>query len=346
MFVSAFSLSLLFSVLPAHAQEGKKDGDYLQRKNQNTKPVRAAGEDDLGWNFYFPDEMKKPKEEVMPPTPSQPAPSDAKKIKPMSVEWFSEHYPAIRNRAINDPTPENLAAELFAQKVMLDKSEVYSRKRQFVQSTDPFLQEGTRLPMFGAASTAMVSENLQLKTEALSDVFDSTGMIIFYDHACTYCRKVIPIINYLKSTYPDFDIRIMGRNTPKPDFIPTVREDIPIYPDEVFKMAENLPIPIQHWPAFLLTQPPNNAYIVAQGAVSRTELFNRILNVSFEQKILGKDWYEKINKNQAGLIASSMYASLEDGIEDDPTALIDAVIKMIKQSDSSFYDELIGTEDK
>jgi conjugal transfer pilus assembly protein TraF len=338
-------LTIQSSVL--FAQNAESGDDYIAKKNQTTKPVRAAGQDDLGWNFYFPDKLETPQEitKVPPPPPPPQASGSEKPIKPMSVEWFREHYPTIRDRAINNPSPENLAAELFSQKVMLDKSEVYGRKRQFVQSTEPYLQEGVRLPMFGAANTAMVSESLSLKKEALTDVFKETGLIVFYDHTCEYCKKIIPTINYIKQTYPDFDVRIMARNTPKPDQIPGVRDEIPIYPDEIFRVAENLPTPIQYWPAFVLTVPPNDAYIVAQGAVPRTELFNRILNVSFEERILGKDWYDKIYKNQSGLISTSAYAALASGVEDDPVALVNAVVEMIKNSDGSLYDELIGTGD-
>lgn len=316
-------------------------GDYLKEKQQSTQPIRAAGEDNLGWNFYFPDELEKELEEV--PVTAQPPQTPQKQTKPLSVEWFKEHYPAIQNRAINNPTKENLSAELFAQKVMLDKSEVYGRKRQLVQSTDPFLQEGNRLPMFGTAATAMLAESENMKKEALGELFSKTGMLVFYDHACGYCHKMIPIINSLKIQYPDLDLRIMAKNTPNPDFIPNVDPAVPIYPDEIFKLAENLPIQIKHWPAFVMTLPPNDAYIIAQGAVPRNELFNRALNVGFEHNILGKDWYEKIYQNQKGLINSSQYALLTDGLEDDPVALINAVVGMIKSADESFYSDIFET---
>lgn len=329
------------SVSPVLAQENKSNDDYIAKKNQTSKPVKAAGEEDLGWNFYFPDEIEdltqKPKPEIVvqPPQPTKKGPM------PMSVEWFREHYPMIRDRAINNPTRQNLSAELFAQKVMFDKSEVYGRKRQFVQSSDPFLQEGNRLPMFGTAATAMLSESNDLRSEALSEVFEKSGLLVFYDHACEYCRKMTGIINSLDTKYPHLDMRILAKNTPKPDFIPNVKPNIPVYPDDFFRLSENLPNPIQHWPAFIMTVPPSDYYIIAQGAVPRAELFNRVLNVAFEHQILGKDWYDKIYKNQKGLIGTAKYASLTDGLEDDPVMLINAVVEMIKSSNDSLYDEMV-----
>lgn len=344
-FILFFSI-FVFSEI-ALSQES--DGDYIAKKNQEGNPVKAAGEDDLGWNFYFPDDsqIEEIEEELpLPPTSPANAQSTEPKLPPMSVAWFKENYPVIRDRAINNPTKENIAAELFAQKVMLDKSELYARTRQFVQSTDPYLQEGTRMPMWGAASTAMLTEKSGLKKEALAEVFQKAGMIVFYDDACGYCRKIIPIVNALDNIYEGLDMRVMSRNTAKPDLVPGLNDSIPVYPDEFFKLSENLPIPIQHWPAFVLTIPPNDAYIVAQGAVPQSELFNRVLNIAFEQRILGKDWFEKIHKNQMGLISKEQIAHLPEGMEDDPVALINAVVDMIKHSDSSIYDDIIGNEAK
>lgn len=326
-------------------EEKAKTEDYLVQKNSDAKPVRAAGEEDLGWNFYFPDivdvDEKVEPEQILPQVAS--APSKPKSM-PMSVEWFREHYPTIRDRAINNPTRDNLAAELFAQKVMFDKSEVYSRKRNFVQSTDPYLQEGNRLPMFGTAATAMLSESNELKSEAISEVFEKTGLLVFYDHECVYCRKMVAIINSIDSKYPHLDMRVMARNAPKPDVIPGLKPNIRVYPDEFFRLSENLPEPIQHWPAFILSVPPSDYYIIAQGAVPRTELFNRILNVAFEKQVLGKNWYDKIYKNQRGLIGTSQYAALSTDLEGDPVKLINAVVEMIKTSDGSLYDEMFDNQ--
>ena len=55
------------------AQESQ-DSDYLKDIEQNRKKeMKVAGEGDLGWFFYYPDELKeKETEEKVTPTPPAP----------------------------------------------------------------------------------------------------------------------------------------------------------------------------------------------------------------------------------------------------------------------------------
>ena len=82
-------VALLFSCLVTAQQ---KDGDYIKDiEQENAKPLSVAGETNLGWSFYYPDDIKA--EDVKPavnPTPS-PTPT-AQSPKPMSVEWFAKNY--------------------------------------------------------------------------------------------------------------------------------------------------------------------------------------------------------------------------------------------------------------
>ena len=315
-----------------------KDVDYIkEREQQGVTPMRVAGETDLGWSFYYPDEVEpelKEEPKVIPPPATQPS----KPLTPMSVEWFAQNYELIRNRAVDNPSRENLRAELYAQKVMMDKSEVFARKRQYMQQTDPLLQESDRLPLFGATSLAMIQHQKAAKSEALDELFEQSGLMVFYDENCQYCRQSIIIINYLSKKYPGLDIRVYARNTAQPDFVQNLLPNIKVYPDDLIKVSERLQI--TNWPSYVLVTPDDTFTLLAKGMVSFDTLTNRTLIAGFEHGVLGQEWYERIHHTQMGLIASNEYGSLPEGMEQDPVLLINSVIDMIQKSNGqSFYND-------
>ena len=343
--ISAIAL-FCAACLPVWAQQ-KGDSDHIkERENNGAKPMRVAGETDLGWRFYYPDkvEPEEPEEKEQPsPPPSQS--QSSKPEAPMSVEWFAKNYEVIRNRAVNNPTRENVRAELYAQKVMMDKSEVFARKRQHMQQSDPLLQEGDRLPLFGATSLAMIQHQDAIKSDALSELYNQSGLMVFYDENCQYCRQSIIILNILSKKFPGLDIRVYARNTRQPDVVQGLLPEIKVYPDDLIKVSEMMQI--TNWPSYVLVTPGDTFTLIAKGMVSLETLKNRTLIAGFEHGVLGKDWYERIHHTQIGLIASKEYQNLPEGMEKDPVLLINSVIDMINSSEGqSFYNDFYPTDAK
>lgn len=304
-------------------------------------PIKTSDKDeDLGWHFYYTDPEPEIQEEQQTPPPSAASPS--KGPPPMSVEWIKTNYPIIQQRAIDSPTPQNLRAELFAQRVMLDKAEVYTRTRSIVQSTDPNLQEGVRMPLYGGAATALAMQNKQTREEAFDELSDKVGLIVFYDHACLFCRQSITMINYLSRAMPNLEIRVMARNTASPEVVPNLFDTIKVYSDEKYKMSERYKV--GHWPTVLMISDLPQIYLVSEGVVSYEELTRRMLNISFQEGLLGEEWFERVYRQQNGLINTAMYEGLEPGMEDDPVALINAVVDMIENSDGSLYKNIVDSE--
>ena len=84
------------------------------------------------WHEQMEEEAPPPKPQMPPP----PAPAPQEKPKepeppkvaappepaPFSVDWFQKNLKQLRNKAIDDPTPENVTAMLAAERVMRDKA--------------------------------------------------------------------------------------------------------------------------------------------------------------------------------------------------------------------------------
>ncbi|GAA5143258.1 conjugal transfer protein TraF [Thalassotalea piscium] len=294
-------------------------------------PVKTHNKnEDLGWHYYWDDEEAKEKEEekIVPPV-AQPT-SFKKLIKPFSTEWFKENFEIIQQTAIDSPTKTNMKALLYAERVMADKSEVFARQKQFVQSVDPMLQEGTRIPMAGAAKNLLMTYKAEQKEEALLEVNKHVGIGFFYDGSCGYCQRMIPVINLLKDK-SGIDVRVFVKNTPK-NYIPGLSNNIPVYPDKGISST----FEVTFWPAVVMLRPPEDVYVIAQGSLTLQELTTRIVNIAFDQNILNEEWYNRVYPEQQGLLSPEQLADLPNFDADDPVSLINAVVELLESPQGTY----------
>ena len=244
--------------------------------------------------------------------------------------WFQQNFKKIEQAAIDSPTKSNMRALLYAERVMADKSEVFARRKQFVQSVDPLLQEGTRIPMAGAAKNLLMTYKADQKKEAIKEVNKHAGIGFFYDGKCKYCQRMIPVINLLK-LQSGVDVRVFAKNI-DPTRIPNLHSSIPVYADDGFSQSFKIPF----WPAVVMLRPPLSVYVIAQGSVTLSELTNRIVNVSFDQNILNEEWYYRVYPEQQGLISPDQLNGLSGVDSSDPVKLINTVVDMLESPQGTF----------
>jgi conjugal transfer pilus assembly protein TraF len=65
---------------------------------------------------------------------------------PLSAAWFRKNLESYRDRAIDDPSSENVAAYYYLQRVMMDKAHRFTDVAREVVMSDPFLDENQRRP--------------------------------------------------------------------------------------------------------------------------------------------------------------------------------------------------------
>ena len=88
----------------------------------------------------------------------------------MSVEWLRANLPVLRDRAIDQPTQENVRAYYYAQRIMMDKAQVFSDVAREVTGTDPLLDENLRVPFASAAKAAQLRNANESKAAILEAV--------------------------------------------------------------------------------------------------------------------------------------------------------------------------------
>lgn len=169
-----------------------------------------------GWFWYVdpPKEQEKkpdPKKEEPPPAPNQitvipqlKTPEPAKeppKSAMFSSAWIRDEMPKLMDRAMDDPTPENVAAYLYVQKLALMKSSAFTDQAKFVVAQSPELDENSRRPFSSVGVQAAGELARANRPKALRGVSALAGLWYFYRGDCPYCQKQGPILDGLRNTH-------------------------------------------------------------------------------------------------------------------------------------------------
>ena len=113
---------------------------------------------------------------------------------PLTAAWFRLELERFRDQAIDAPTPENVRAYLYLQKVMLDKADAFARTSQQVASADPYLDAITERPLSPFAANATSAEATARRGEVLRDLATSTGLLFIVEGSCSVCVRAADVL--------------------------------------------------------------------------------------------------------------------------------------------------------
>jgi conjugal transfer pilus assembly protein TraF len=245
-----------------------------------------------GWFWYEdpPPEREAPHPEQAEPAQAPPASGPP----PMSVEWLRTNLPILRDKAIDQPTNENVAAYFYAQRIMMDKAQVFSDKAREVTTTDPLLDENLRVPFASAAKTAQLRNSNESKKAILAAVAEKAGLWFFHDDTCQYCETQVPVANRIARLYgiPIVYLSRQGRSVRGLD------PSIPVRAAE--GRFERLGV--THTPSVMLLVPPNDYYLIAQGFVSLSSLEERIVNAAHRYGLVDERLYQDAVPTSRGVL--------------------------------------------
>ena len=167
----------------------------------NAEPFFLDKERGWFWREVEPEPVKKTKPEVPQKVIASPTPTKEAPPAPLSVSWLRKHLGIYRDKAIDDPSPENIAAYFYLQRVMMDKAHRFTDVAHEVVLSDPGLDENTRRPI--ATFGAQEANRLATRTsdESLSLIAQSTGILFFFRSDCSYCHLQAPLLRILEERY-------------------------------------------------------------------------------------------------------------------------------------------------
>ncbi len=252
----------------------------------DAQPLRASQFEPFKGDGYY---WYRQEPEPTAPKPKQEVPKSVVSVakpgpKPLSMEWMRENAPKLLDIAANNPTHENVANYMYAQRVILDRSQNFSEQVKTVVAMDPFLDENNRVPIAQFAQPGFLRAIKKGQEEVLQHLAGKAGLWVFVDSpdkcsACEgYVRDVLVGNSSAKGVARQygFDFRKIDVST-----------------EAGRNAAKRLNLKVT--PTTVLVVPPAGYYLVSQGLMSQTQLQDRLLIASKTAGQLPKDLEQKVN---------------------------------------------------
>lgn len=154
------------------------------------------------WHEPAPEEEPEPEEDpVVPATPAEQVSAEDKMVV-IDTKWLRENLPILRDRAIDNPTEENLGAFYSAQRVMVDISSKFATSTQdFFQRQANWLSEDHRRPTDAFMLSRFKEDLIHAQKPVMEKVSQKAGIWFFFASTCPYCLKQLPLIKLMSDEY-------------------------------------------------------------------------------------------------------------------------------------------------
>lgn len=148
-----------------------------------------------GWFWY-----KDPSEELKP----EEEPKDiVRRLEAIpTVKELREEVDKIRDRAVIQPSEENVRNYLYAQKFIMDKSTVFADVwRETVWKT-PEVDYSLKRPVNASAIYAYTDERNSAERDYIQDlVRNGAGLFFIFSSTCPYCQQMAPTLKRFEQMY-------------------------------------------------------------------------------------------------------------------------------------------------
>jgi conjugal transfer pilus assembly protein TraF len=263
----------------------------------SAEPPRASVEPDLS--------------ERAPPAPvAEVSPGPA----PLSAHWFREHLDTYRDRAIDDPSPENVAVYLHLQRIAMDKSSRFARVSERVVQGDPVLDEITRRPTANFGANLADKQASAAGDALLERLAGETALWFFFRSDCPYCDAQAPLLEALAQRYGFAVLAVSLDGAGLADGT---------FPAFQIDRGQAEALGVISTPAMFLARPDQGAVApIAQGLLSLAQLRDRIVLAAVQAGWVSEAEASRIRSGPAD--ARGAAATLA-ALPEDPRALLEAL---------------------
>ena len=323
---NAISLPIIMSLcLSASLAMGKDDApevSYFADKQRgwfwyevfpepvkNTQPDIQASQEKLKPDIKPPSDFQA---EIEPKTQANPSAEP----ETLSSAWLKQNLEHFLNQAIDDPSPENVAAFYYLQRVMMDKAERFTNAARYVVMSDPQLDETVRRPVATYAANEANHQAGVVAEKALKAIAAQAGILFFFRSDCPYCHVQAPILAMLENAYgfKIYPVSLDGLPMPNGFFSQFKRDN-----------GQAAMLGVEQTPALFLMKPPKQIVPLAQGALSLEEVTGRILLAAKEAGWIDASQYQTTQgiRNTPMLLPAA--GSISPAVTQDPLSLIQAL---------------------
>jgi conjugal transfer pilus assembly protein TraF len=223
-----------------------------------------------GWFWYQANPPAPPPPTPPPPEPpAPPSPPPPVGPPPLSAKWFRDNLDRYRDRALDAPTPQNVAVYYTLQRIALDKSSRFAQVAARVVQGDPQLDEVTRRPTATFGANLANRQAGADREAALGQLAQTHSVWFFFRSDCPYCEAQAPLLERLRERYGFAVLAISLDGKP----LPSGR-----FPAFAPDAGQGRALGVKSTPALFLVRPAPPAFApVAQGLLSLAQLQERLV---------------------------------------------------------------------
>lgn len=190
----------------------------------------------------------------------------------------------VLNRAIDDPTDENVAAYFFIHKVMMDKANKFAVSAREVSMKHPQLDEMTRKTAGGAANRLTEKQQLTILGDIADRVNNRDGAIWFWYGDDVYSQRMARIIKNLRNRT---GINVVAFSVTGAAPQGEAEDWFPDYVVDNGNVARR--VGVTHTPALALALPPENVELIAHGMLGLSRIEDRMVVAADQLDLLQED---------------------------------------------------------
>ena len=254
-----------------------------------------------GWFFY--NEENEDEEEIEPETPVQPeppqpvqpaeAPKEKDSTKPKSklvvgsAAWLKANLPIYLNNAIDNPTPENINAYLFLQKMSVDKANRFSNAYSLAVSGNPLFDDSLEQSETYAVNRMKEQESKVAAQDIFADLSSRTTILFVFDNSPFSLFQA----GVVKRFSDKFNFKVVPVMAVEPN--PDVMQEISgIFPNVIIKPGMDKQLHTDTLPASLLVTAEKIIPFLFGGAAD-SEFSTRIAKVAYREKLINEEMFRK-----------------------------------------------------
>ena len=265
-----------------------------------------------GWHFYVDPAKEEPASPA--PAPLPPQPMDPPGPEVLSSAWLRDNLPVFRDRAIDNPTPENVEVLAYLQRLAVDRSERFSQMWQRVVTSNPSLDETARSPISSFQQAAAREQVSIAKQEIMARISERAGIWYFYMSTCPYCARQEPVLERVARNFGLSILPISLDGGPPPTW-----RDVAFVSNDGH--AQQLGVMVT--PTLVVADTvTGELHNLAAGLRTDQEIEERLLEVAVMTGWITEDEYERARRGEPRRFISDGFASTQ-GLPEDPGVLLE-----------------------
>lgn len=298
---------------------------------QNAAPHFYSGKGE-GWFWYQEPPVEIEEEPAPPPAVVESgAAQPAETLKPsgppvFSVAWLKEKLPAARERAIDDPTPENMQAYYYLQRIVLDKAQRFADVSRFITISDPLIDESIRRSTSSFAANEQTRAAGVSQQQVLTKIAQKAGLFFFFKANCDLCMRQAQVLKSFKSQseFTIIPVSLDGSFLEGNPFGLYQRDN-----------GQAKRLGITDAPALALAIPPKTAKVVSFAPIAADALRGRIVLVAKNINLISDEDYKKtLPYNDTGYLLGDALEGMPSDLYDDPKKFTAFIRQNAKSSDT------------